>query len=411
MKILVINSRFFLSAGPEKYMFGLIELMERHGHTVIPFSTRHHDNRPSPYAKYFVDPIGGDNSVYYKDYELEPRTVYRMLERQFYSFHVKHRLERLIRDTKPDVAYILHHANKLGPSVVDACKKYNLPVVMRLSDFTLVCPNEHLYRNGGVCEECIERSLFRAVRHRCVKGSFPMSAVKAIAMAFHRIMRIYQKVDMVVSPSRFTITRVQRTIDPKKLVHIPTFIIKTEEYNPQVGEYMLYVGRIEEHKGILDAIQAVEKTKKRFLIVGGSSTGYDEVLKTYAKEHGLSNVEFTGAKFGSELRELYRGARFVVIPTIWYENLPNVALEAMMHSKPIVAPAIGSIKDIVKDGHNGLIYTPGDLPGLSAQVARLFKGAPLCSKLGKGSYTEATTTYDPEKHYERLMKVFNKVTR
>jgi glycosyltransferase involved in cell wall biosynthesis len=411
MKILIINSRFFLSAGPEKYMFGLIELLEKHGHEVIPFSTRHKENRKTPYAKYFVDPIGGENSVYYKDYELEPRTVYRMLERQFYSFHVKKRLEKLIKDTKPDIAYILHHANKLGPSVVDACKKYRLPVVMRLSDFTLVCPNEHLYRDNGVCEECIEHSLFRAVRHRCVKGSLPQSLVKAVAMSFHRFMRIYQKVDRVVSPSKFTITRVQGTIDPKKLVHIPTFIIRTAEYNPEVGDYMLYVGRIEEHKGILDAIQAVEKTRQRFIIVGGSSTGYDQVLKTYVKEHDLSNIEFTGAKFGEELLELYRNARFVVIPTIWYENMPNVALEAMMYSKPIIAPAIGSMTDIVRDGHNGLIYNPGDLTALRYNVARLFRDKNLCQKLGKGSYNEATTTYDPETHYTRLMNVFRQVIR
>ena len=212
-------------------MFGLKYILEKNGHEVIPFSTKNTKNMKTRYEKYFVEPIGGKNKVYYSEYKKNPKTIYQMLDRQFYSFHVKKQLDRLIKETKPDVAYILHHYNKLSPSIIDACKKNKIPVVMRLSDFFLVCPEGHLYRDCNVCEECIDKSLFSAVKHKCVKNSFIASLIKSSAMRFHRLIKIYRKIDYVVSPSKFTMRKVSSALDKKKLVHIPTFVKKTEKYN------------------------------------------------------------------------------------------------------------------------------------------------------------------------------------
>ena len=121
-----------------------------------------------------------------------------ILGRQYYSLHVAHKLENLIRDTKPDIAYLLHHYNKLSPSVIGTCKKLNIPVVMRLSDFFMVCPEAHLYRDQKICEECIDKSLLQAIKHRCIKGSIAGSAIKASALALHRMRGVYKKVDYVI---------------------------------------------------------------------------------------------------------------------------------------------------------------------------------------------------------------------
>jgi glycosyltransferase involved in cell wall biosynthesis len=411
MRILIINSRYFLSAGPEKYLFSISEVLERHGHIVIPFSTHNSKNKKTQYSRYFVEPIGGGDLVYFKDYKMTPRTVAQMVGRQFYSFEVKRKLDSLIKATKPDVAYVLHHANKLGPSVIDACKENGVPVVMRLSDFFLVCSVETLFRDGHVCEECIDHTLWRGVLHRCLKKSLPLALMRCSAMALHRLMGYYQNVDAVISPSEFTIKKVTKVIDRKRLHFIPTLILPTEKENTTVGDCMLYVGRIEEHKGIMDAIRAVQGTKMRLRIVGSSSTGYDLTLKDYVVANSIRNVELTGAKYGEELSEEYRNARAVVIPTAWYENLPNVALEAMLYSRPIVATRLGSMIGIVKDGHNGLLYKPGDHKELSKKLSILAADNRLCRRLSRNSYAEAITTYDPERHYQRLMSVFENVVK
>ena len=67
MKILLVNYRYFLSGGPEKYMFNIKKMLEEHGHKVIPFSVDSAKNVPTEYSKYFVPSIGDRNAVYYDE--------------------------------------------------------------------------------------------------------------------------------------------------------------------------------------------------------------------------------------------------------------------------------------------------------------------------------------------------------
>jgi glycosyltransferase involved in cell wall biosynthesis len=408
MKILLINYRYFLSGGPEKYMFTIKELLESHGHEVIPFSVKSKRNAKSEYEKYFAEPIGGEEQVYYEEYKKTPKTVLQMLDRQFYSFGVRKRLEKLILDTKPDVCYLMHHYNKLSPSVIDACKRHRIPVVMRLSDFFLVCPSSLLVRNGAICEECVEKSLFNAVKHRCVKNSLSGSFIKAIAMYFHRLIKIYSKVNYVVAPSKFTIIKMKSLFDQKKLVHIPTFISEKEKYNHKLGKYLLYAGRIEEEKGIMQAVKAVQGTNYQCIIVGNSSTGYDKVINNYVKKHKIGNVNLLSVKHGKELRQLFMNARCIISPAQWYENMPNMVLEAMMYSKPVIASNLGSLKEIIQENYNGLLFEPKDVDELRKKIKIMFKDDNLCRRLGRNAYHEAITKYSPEKHYQKLITVFNK---
>ncbi|MGV8141240.1 MAG: glycosyltransferase family 4 protein [Candidatus Woesearchaeota archaeon] len=412
MKVLIINSRYFLSAGPERYMFGLIKLLEKHGHTVIPFSLKCSKNEKAVYEKYFANPIGGLDEVYFEDFnKWDLKTDFQLLDRQFYSFHVKRKLKELIVKEKPDIAYILHHVNRLSPSIIDACKESNLPIVMRLSDFSLVCPENHLLRDGVPCEECITKSLFSAVRHKCVKDSYIASIVKTCAMKFHRVTGIYDKVDYVISPSRFTIGKIEHLLK-KKIVHIPTMTeMHHKQSSKKSGEYILFVGRVEPEKGVMWAINALENDNYNFKIVGPSHSGYDSTLKEYVKKHKLKNIEFLGAKKGSELKELYSNARFVLLPNLWYENMPNVALESMSYGKPIITSDLGSMKEIVADGVTGFLVKPNDVEALREKIRLLFNDTKLCTRMGNAAVVEANTKYDPEKHYERLMKVFNQAIR
>jgi glycosyltransferase involved in cell wall biosynthesis len=408
MKILIINSRYFISAGPEKYMFKLKEILEKNNHEVVAFSTKNSHNAESEYSEFFVDPIGGADKVYFSEYKNDFKTLFQIVGRQFYSFEVKKNLDELIKKTKPDIAYLLHHYNKLSPSVIDACKKNNVPVVMRLSDFSLVCPEGHMYRDKKPCEECIDKSLFSAVKHKCVKNSRVGSAIKASAIKFHRVLGIYDEVKFIVSPSKFTISKVKTVLDEDKMIHIPTFVIKTEKYNSKLGKYILFVGRLEEIKGVMQIIRAVKGTDYIFKIVGESSSSYDTYLKNYVGKANIKNVKFLGKKNSEELVKLYKDARFVVIPSMWYENLPNVALEAMMHSKPLLVSNLGSMKDIVREGHNGFLFEPDNIPQIKEKIDLLFDDF-VCKTLGKNSYDEVISKYNPEKHYDKLIRVFNKV--
>ena len=131
MTIIIINYRFFISGGPERYLFNVIDLLQKKGHTVIPFSVKHNKNIPTPYEPYFLDAIGDGDEVYANEYnKTNFDTVKKSLGRMLYSKEAKKKLKVLIKEVKPDLIYVLHYQNKISASIFEAAEEENVPVVV-----------------------------------------------------------------------------------------------------------------------------------------------------------------------------------------------------------------------------------------------------------------------------------------
>ena len=111
MRVLLVNYRYFVSGGPERYMFNIKKELEDRGHEVIPFSVHSNRNVETPYSKYFVEPIGGRDAVYFDEYKKTPKVIMQMLSRSIYSPEVRRAIQREIDEIKPDVVYIIHFVN------------------------------------------------------------------------------------------------------------------------------------------------------------------------------------------------------------------------------------------------------------------------------------------------------------
>lgn len=409
MRILLVNYRYFISGGPEKYMFNIKKLLEDKGHEVIPFSVLSNKNVDTEYSKYFVEPIGDRNAVYYEDSKKTPKVILQMLSRSIYSPVVKKALQKEIKEVQPDLVYILHFVNKLSPSVVRAAKQMGLPVVVRLSDYFLLCPRFDFLHDKKICEECLTTGYSSCLKKRCVKGSFFASAVRVISMKIHSLMKIYDDVDAFVTPSAFLKKKLAANgFDSGRIHHIPTFTAgRAEADEPETGSYGLYFGRITEEKGVDTVVRAYEQLPDhRVLIMGDDTTAEALRLRQYIQEHGLTNIEFTGFRSGAELDETIRKARFTLIPSIWYDNLPNTSLESFRYSKPVIASDIGSLPELITDGYNGYLFPAGDADELAERIRRLDNDGEV-DRMGRNSRKKLEEDFSPEAHYEALMKVFN----
>ncbi|MCD7843650.1 MAG: glycosyltransferase family 4 protein, partial [Clostridiales bacterium] len=173
-----------------------------------------------------------------------------------------------------------------------------------------------------------------------------------------------------------------------------------------VGTYGLYFGRIDEEKGVETAVKAYEKLPDRVLkIMGNDDTDEGKKLKDYVKEHELKNIEFLGYKSGAELEEVIKGARFTLIPSIWYDNLPNTALESFQYSKPVIASNIGSLPELVEDGVNGYLFEAGNAEQLAEKI-KLLDDDRKVNVMGVNSRRKLEDRFAPEKHYQALMELF-----
>ena len=222
-------------------------------------------------------------------------------------------------------------------------------------------------------------------------------------------MKVYDDVDAFVTPSRYLREKlIANGFAAEKIHCIPTFTsssAKAEE--PVLGQYGLYFGRIEEEKGVETAVKAYEELPDHRLVIMGDDTTEEAIhLKAYVREHGLTNVEFIGFKNGAELEDVIRNARFTLIPSIWYDNLPNTALESFRFSKPVIASNIGSLPELVEDGVNGFLFQPGNCKEMAKRILQMDDEG-LVISMGQNSHRKLKEIFSPERHYDALIDVFS----
>lgn len=408
MRILLVNYRYFISGGPEKYMFNIKKMLEDNGHEVIPFSIHSNKNVETEYSRYFVEPIGDRDSTYFEECKKTLKVIWQMIARSVYSFKVKKAIQEEIRQEKPDLVYIIHFVNKLSPSVIRGAKQMGVPVVLRLSDYFLLCPRFDFLSQKKICEECLSKGYGACIKKRCVKNSLFASVIRVFSMKVHNLLKIYDDVDAFITPSEYLKDKLVTNGFLQEKIHcIPTFTTSsTEAKAPEIGSYGLYFGRITEEKGVDTVVHAYEKLPDhRVLIMGDDTTEEAIRLKQYIKRHKLGNIEFTGFKSGIELEEIINKSRFTLIPSIWYDNLPNTALESFQFSKPVIASNIGSLPELVKDGENGFLFSPGNAEELLKKIKYLDDDK-LVETMGMHGQSTLQKQFAPQTHYASLMNIF-----
>jgi glycosyltransferase involved in cell wall biosynthesis len=415
LNILLTNYRYFLSGGPERYLFNVKALLESKGHEVIPFSVKHPRNEPTPYSEYFLTALTDDpDAVAFRDIKLTPGTLARLADRTFLSVEARRNMGRLLDSKRIDVAYTLHFLRWISPSIFGELKRRAIPIVVRVSDFEYMCPGTHLLRNGEVCETCVGGSLLPSVQHKCLQGSLPLSLAHYLSMSLYKLMGALDKIDAFVCPSRFTLGQMEKAgFKRDKLFHVPTFI-DTEAIRPSgsPGGYILYTGRISVEKGVDVLVEAYEKLRSRsgdaapglcIIHTGGEEA---RALEARADSGDLTGVTILSGLSQQEFHSHVAKAALTVVPSLCYDNMPNVILESYAHGKPVVGSNRGSIPEVVHDGKTGLLFEPGDGDDLAEKLAWLAGHPRECAEMGAAGRSLVENEHNVEAHYGKLMDIF-----
>jgi glycosyltransferase involved in cell wall biosynthesis len=422
MKLLIANHRYFVSSGPERYMFNLSSRLEKAGHGVIPFSVSYAQNEPTPYSKYFVPSLGKPDQVYFDQHRGALGALPRTLGRLFYSTEVERAVGRLADAAQPDIAYVLHYLRKLSPSLLVGLKKRNIPIVVRLSDYGMFCAEHHCLRNSEPCALCVDGKLGHSVRYKCVKGSRALSIIDAAATAFHRWRKYFDLVDMYVTTNPFMHEMMIKAGYPEwKLRCIPTFT-DTDMFAPAPAEpeerYIVSASRLDPPKGVHVLIESMRllyarkgtDTPQLRIIGTGHKPDYIAALKASASAAGLADkIHFSGHVKASELPAILKGASCSVIPALWFENLPNTLIESLACGVPVIASDIGSLSTAITDGVDGLLHRPGDAEDLAKKIELLTSNAALRSALSGNARQTALIKYSPQAHVSILLSLFDEI--
>lgn len=407
LKVLMVDKYYFVKGGAERYFFELKEILESKGHSVIPFSMEHPRNVHSPYSRYFVDYIDFNPSSWKERFKTGIRSVGRIL----YSLQARNRLNRLIQESKPDIAHLHMIDHQISPSILPVLKGAGIPVVQTVHTYKHVCPSYRLYHmdKGSICEKCMGGDYYHAMFERCHKGSFFASLILVLEMYLHKWLQLYSRyVDLFLVPSRFMGDKlVEGGIDPGRVRRL-FYTIKLEDYPYRFDSdgYFLYYGRLSGEKGVLTLLEAMKGVSRSFLKIVGEGP-QRQVLQEFAQQEGIEGVEFLGPMEGDALKSVVSGAEFVVVPSEWYENSPLVVYESFAMGKPVIGSRIGGIPELIEHGVDGYLFEAGNSDELRYWISYLLRHKELLRKLGRAARKKAEKIFDPHFHYEEIMKVYS----
>jgi len=416
-KVLIVNKYHFISGGAERYFFSIMQAFRVRGIEPIPFSVNYARTLPTPYRKYFIEPVVKDGEAKIIAQTPGWKEQICIAGDVIYNTRAYDAVRRICREQRPEAAYLLNFNNHISPSVIDACRSEGIPVVMRMSDFNLVCASNMYYRDGHPCTDC-KGGLHHAVIHRCVHGSLTRSALSVLAMSVHRALKIYQKVSAFVAPSDFMKRELIELGFSEKIIHqINTFAEPQAMLEPdRQTPYFLFIGRFARYKGVDTAIEAFSRVRNPrniiFRLMGDEGDADARRVKEKAVSLNCRNVEFVPfERDKKKIIEVVQKSLFTVLPSENYENLPNSILESFSCGRAVISTRLGSIPDVVKEGEYGLLYDYGNIEELKEKIEALLENEPERVRMGANALAAIQRDYTEKAHVERLLELFETLLR
>jgi glycosyltransferase involved in cell wall biosynthesis len=404
MNILIANWTWYPSGGDWTYIDSICKLYELYGHKIIPFSMQNEKNYSTPYDKYFLENI--NYKKFYK--KIDILSGVKAAAKSIYSIEAKKKATQLIADNKIDIAQLNNITNYHTPSIIPVFKKAKIPIVWRILDYRLICPNTTLFVNGKVCEACFKHKYYNCMLKKCKKKSLLASTLLAIENYVYFLIPFYKQVDLFLFQSEFTRDLFIKFGYDIKKTHIIENPYDCSGIKPKyIGRnYILYFGRIENEKGIYTLLNAMKVLPDIELKVIGNGSEFENCLN-YIDKESISNVSFLGPKWGGELDQVIKNCEFVIVPSEWYEPSGYVVLQAFSYGKPVIASKIGGLNDLIINNVNGLLFRAGNVINLSQTISCLHRDKELIRKFGVNARQILEEKYNPDRYYSDTMNIFS----
>lgn len=321
---------------------------------------------------------GGPDEVTDEDgivvHRLSPRNIYWVAEKDakgvlmksawqivdLWNPFIYRTVGQILREARPDVVHV-HKMRGLSPSVWAAARKAgSRAIIQTCRDYELLSPEGTLTSRLGRMAE---------------RDSLPTRPYRMLRAALSRT------VSGATAPSRYTLRALlQRGFFPGAMSAVipnshglPRAALARRGALPadDPGRIrILYLGRVERTKGVLDLCQAFTRLPASCAgatldVVGDG--GELEALRARFGDH--PRIVFHGALHGSRKEEMLRECLVVVAPSVWPEVFGNVIAEALSYGKPVIGTSVGAIPELIDHGVTGMLVRPSDPDALAGALA------------------------------------------
>jgi len=387
MKILLVHNSYQRPGGEDVAFEQERRLLMEHGHRVVTYRR---------------------SNLELDSYSALQRVV--LVKDVVWAADTRREFSKLLVQEKPHLVHIHNTFVMASPSVYSACRDAGVPVVQTLHNYRLLCPAATFFRDGRVCTECMDHSLWRGIRYGCYRRSRATTAAVAFMLKTHRRQRTW--VEMV--NAYITLTGFARQLFIRGGLPADKIFVKPNSVYPDPGaqrsegEYALFVGRLSPEKGVQLLVNAWERLHKPIplRIIGDGPLRAE--LESQVAARQISTVHFAGHLEREQVLSAMKRARFVIVPSQCYENFPATICEAFACGAPVICSRLGAMEELVKPGRTGEYFDPGDPQDLATKVEWAWEHPDEMAQMGQGARKEYATKYTPERNYEALIDIYQR---
>ena len=317
-------------------------------------------------------------------------------------------MKKTIARFSPDIVHVHNTFPLLSPGIFWAADNAGVPVVQTLHNYRLTCANSLLLRDDRPCQECVGHFPWPALHHRCFGSSFLRTAAVASMNVIHRWLGTYRtKVHASIVLTEFSKEIQARGGLPRERIHVkPNFSPALVKLTSPRVRRLVFAGSIARFKGVhllLDAWARIVSAGHQLLMVGdGPDRG--ELERRFAAH---SNIVWSGNQPRERVIDLIAASRWLVLPSLAYENFPMSVLEALSAGTPAIVPNHGAFTSIVSDGVEGLAFSAGDGDSLSAALqAALDASEGAWTQWSANARNKHLSSYSARNNYAQLMSIY-----
>jgi glycosyltransferase involved in cell wall biosynthesis len=243
----------------------------------------------------------------------------------------------------------------------------------------------------GVYATVHSTNVWKGALHRRIDSLLARVSTKVIAVSAE-VAQVLRERDGIPEGR---IAVVENGIDLQRVAGATGEGVRAEFGIPEGVPLMGLVGRLHPAKGHADLIAALSQLAVQGIsahcLLIGSGELRDEIAADVKRRGLQGRVTLTGQR--SDVPRLLAALDVLAMPSRW-EGLPMTLLEAMAMGKAIVAARVGGIPNVVTDGREGLLVTPGDVAALAGALQRVITDAPLRRELGDRARETLLARYD-----------------
>jgi len=320
-------------------------------------------------------------------------------------------LSKFLWKNPVDIAHVHNIYHHLTPSILGVLQDRQVPMVMTVHDYRLVCPTKHFLRLsysengklvGEICFRCLPNRFYHAAALSCCGLAGVGLAIESYFQRFFR--RYYQPIEIFFCPTQFMReTLIKANLPASKAVVLPNIVepIQLPLDIKQSDRELLYISRLTLEKSPDLMLELAGRLRDARITIVGDGPLFEQMCRTI-EQRSLDNVNLVGHVPHDRLGGFLKRAAAVVLTSRWIENSPQVMLEAMWAGRCVIVPDTPPLREWVRDGQTGRVFSPGSVDSLVEVASEVLADSAARSRMAEAARVMIQQRHNPEEIISKI---------